>query len=207
MFIKYNLHFVDVVMKSSGLRGEEMDNSIKLVLVTGLITFASTAGGYFLQYIIDRLKKKDELRRYPAEVLFNKQTEFYDKVVNIFPEIYSYIMTIIQWLSETSTSQNAKLKAQEASKETNPIWKFKHLNDAYLIYLPEKILFSGNDLINEFISLSESLTGEKTLHCLDLFFSYQKTIRQCVGVDKISEDLLRAFGTHAREKEGKDSKE
>jgi hypothetical protein len=175
-----------------------MENSVKLVLIGGLISLVSTLAGIALEHWFYLLKQKRETRTYPAEVLFNKQTEFYDKAAHILPEINGYITTVDVWLFEKSP--DAKRKAQDAAKKTGPIWEFNELMEGFSMYLPEKILLAGNELFAECTFLSNSPTLERTSRCIDLLFSFQNTIRECVGVDKISDDLIKAFGAHERKR-------
>jgi hypothetical protein len=175
-----------------------MDNSVILVLIGGLISLVSALATIALQHWFDLRKQEHETRRYPAEILFNKQTEFYDKTANILPEINGYITTVDVWLRETTP--DAKQKVKQFAEATAPVWEFNELIEAYSIYLPEKILRAGNELFAECIFVSNSPTLEGTYRCTNLLFSFQNTIRQCVGTDKISTDLLRAFGMREWEK-------
>ena len=182
-----------------------MDNSVILVLIGGLISLVSTLAGIALQHWFDLRKQEHETRRYPTEVLFNKQTEFYDKAANILPKINGYITAVDVWLGETAP--DAEHKAKQFAEETGPIWEFNELMETYSMYLPEKILRAGNNLFAECIFISNSPTLERTERCINLLFSFQNTIRQCVGVDKISADLLKAFGTRERQTTRKESEE
>jgi hypothetical protein len=175
-----------------------MENSVILVLIGGLISLVSTLAGISLQHLFDLHKQKHETRRYPTEVLFNKQTEFYDKAAHIIPRINGYITTVNVWLGETSP--DAKRKVKEFAEKTGPIWEFNELMEGYSMYLPERILRAGNELFAECTFLSNAPTVVRTERCMDLLFSFQNAIRECVGVDKISGELLKAFGTHEREK-------
>lgn len=182
-----------------------MENSITLVLIGGLISLVSTLAAIGLNHWFDLHKQEHETRRYPTQVLFNKQTEFYDKVVQIIPEINSYITAVDVWLWEKTP--DAKRKAKELAAKTAPVWEFHELIEAYSIYLPGKIICAGNELFSECTFLSNSPTLERTERSIGLLFSFQNTIRECVGVDRISTDLLKAFGTHEQDKNSKQSDE
>jgi len=170
---------------------------MKLVLIGGLISLVSALGGITLQHLFYLLKQKRETRQYPTEVLFSKQTEFYDKAAKILPEVNGYITMVDVWLGETSPG--AKQKASEYAKKSGPIWEFHELVESYFMYLPEKVLQAGNDLFSECMSLATSPTMQKSDRCIKLLFSFQNVIRECVGADKISDDLLRAFGVKEQE--------
>lgn len=87
-----------------------MENSVRLVLIGGLISLVSTLAGIALKHWFDLHKQEHETRRYPAEVLFNKQTEFYDKVFHIIPKINGYITAVDVWLWEKAPDANRKAK-------------------------------------------------------------------------------------------------
>jgi len=150
----------------------------------------SALAGIALQQRFELRKQEHETRRYPTEVLFNKQTEFYDKVAPILTSINEYITTVDVWLGETSP--DAERKVREFAGKTDRVWEFNGLMEAYSMYLPEKILRAGNDLFAECTFLSNSPTMERTERCISLLFSFQNTIRECVGADRISTDLLRS---------------
>lgn len=171
---------------------------MKLVLFGGLISLVSTLATLGLQQWFSLLKQKRETRRYPTEVLFNKQTEFYDKSVPILRKVNEYITTLDVWLREKSS--DSKTKVKEAAKKTEGVWEFHELMESFSMYLPEKIIRAGEELFSETFSLSNSLSVAKTERCTELLFSFQNIVRECVGVDKISEDLLRAFGSQEKKK-------
>jgi hypothetical protein len=74
------------------------------------------------------------------------------------------------------------------------------------MYLPERILRAGNELFADCLYLSNAPTLERSQRCMEFLLSFQNTIRECVGVDRISADLLQAFETREREKGGKRGK-
>ena len=174
-------------------------------MIGGLISLVSTLAGIALQHRFDLQNQEHETRRYPTEVLFNKQTEFYDKTANILPKINGYITTVDVWPGETTP--DAERKAKQFAKKTAPVWEFNELMEAYAMYLPEKILRGGNELFAECLFISNSPTLERAARCSNLLFSFQNTIRECVGADKISADLLKAFGAREREKTRREPEE
>jgi len=167
------------------------------VLIGGLISLVSALGGISLEHLFSLLKQKRETRRYPTEVLFGKQTEFYDKAAKILPGVNGYISTIDVWLGETSP--DAKQKVSEYAKKSEIISEFNDLLQSYFMYLPEKVLLSGYNLVSECVSLADSPTMKRSDRCFDLYLSFHGLIRKCVGADKISDDLLRAFGVKEKE--------
>jgi len=179
----------------------KMENTVILVLLGGSISLVSTLTTIAVPNWLDRRKQQHETRKYPMEVLFNKQTEFYDKITHLLPEINGYITTVDVWLGETGP--DAKRNVKEFAENNAPLWKFNELMESYSIYLPEKILRAGNELFSESIFLSTSPAMEKTERCINLLFSFQNTIRECIGIDRISAELLKAFTTHKQKKNTK----
>lgn len=163
-----------------------------LFLIGGLVSLVSTLAGIALQHWFDLQKQEREMRQHPRQVLYSKQTEFYDKAAQILPEINGYITVVNVWLGETGP--DAKHTAKEFAGKTQDVWKLHELMESCSMYLPEKVLTAGNELIGECMSLSHLLEVERTDTCWDLLVSFQNTIRECVGVDRISADLLKAFG-------------
>jgi hypothetical protein len=169
-----------------------MGDQVTLLLIGGLISLVSTRAGIALQHWFGLQKQEREMRQHPSQVLYGKQTEFYDKAAQILPEINGYITAVNVWLGETGP--DAKHKAKDSAGKTQPVWKFHELMESYSMYLPEKVLRAVNKLFGECMLLSHSPKVERTDTCLDLLVSFQNTIRECVGVDSISADLLKAFG-------------
>lgn len=149
-----------------------------------------------IQHWLGLRKQKYETRRYPREVLFNKQTEFYDKAKKVLDNVNSYITTLDVWLGETSPG--AKEKVQEQKEKTEPVWEFSELMGHYSIYLPEKIIRAGHNLLEECGYLPHLPTTERTYRAIEALFSIENAIRECVGAAKLSEDLLKSFGAHKR---------
>jgi len=178
-----------------------MGNPIALLLIGGLISLVSTLAGIALQHRFDLQKQERETRQYATQVLYGKQTEFYDKAAQILPEINGYITAVNVWLGEPGP--DAKQKVKEFAKQTEPVWNLHEMMETYSMYLPEKVLQAGNQLFAECMCLPNSQTVERTDRCMDLLVSFQNTIRQAVGVDRISADLLKTFGTQEREEDSK----
>lgn len=132
-----------------------------------------------------------ETRQHPFRVVYNKQTEFFDALAPILLDLNSYISTIDVWLSETSI--NAHKKVEQAAENNQAVTKFDDLLQQYYMYLPEKLLEEANQLIFECMFLSRNPNTDKTYKCINLLFSFQNTIREFVGVERLSEDFLKAF--------------
>jgi len=175
-----------------------MENPVTLVIIGGLVSLVSSLATIALQHWLSRCRQEHETRRYPREVLFNKQTEFYEKAIKVLRGVNEYITTLDVWLRETSP--DAKRKVQEYKEKNEPVWSFNELIDTFSMYLPDRILRVGNDLLEECSYLPCLPTVERTERSIEFLLSFQNTIRECVGADKISDDLLKAFGAHERKR-------
>ncbi len=168
-----------------------MDSPILPYLIGGLISLVTTLAVVIIQHRLAMQKMVIERRHHPFRVVYDKQIEFFDALAPILLDLNSYISTIDVWLGETST--NAKEKVKEAAENNQTLTKFYDLLQGYYMYLPEKLLEEANHLNSECMHLSSNPNTNKTLECIDLLFSFQNTIRESVGVEKLSEDFLRAF--------------
>ena len=130
-----------------------MGGPIELVLVGGAISLVSTLAGVALQNWFDLLRARRLTRQYPTQVLFNKQTEFYDKLARLLPEINGYITTIDVWLGETSA--DAGKRVRHYAQEAESVWQLHELIEQYFMYLPNQIVEAANKLSTECISLSK----------------------------------------------------
>ncbi|MFB3896948.1 MAG: hypothetical protein ACE14V_11670 [bacterium] len=104
-----------------------------------------------------------------------------------------FITTIDVWLQENTPE--AKENVNSSSQRTKSLWEFQELLDRYSIYLPENIIRAGREFFVECLSLSNLPSKQKAEQCINLLFSFQNTIRDCVGADRISTELLKSFGT------------
>ncbi len=170
-----------------------MNSSIILVLIGGLISLVSTTTGIFIKYWFDKKKLESQIKLHPMQVLYNKQTEFFDKLAPLLLEINSYITTIDVWLGVTT--EDAKKRVQKAASNTSSLAKFDNLLQQYYMYLPEKLIKDADELHSQCMELSIIPNTNLTYNCVNKLFSFQNSIRENVGIDKLSTDLLRAFGS------------
>ena len=175
-----------------------MQDSVILIIVGGALTLVSSLATTILQHWLSLRKEEHETRRYPREVLFKKQTEFFDRVTPILQRVNEYITTIDVWLG--GASPDAEQKVQEAAKKTGVVWEFHELMERFSMYLPDKMLLAGNALLGRCLQLSRLPTMKTAECCIRLLISFQNIIRECVGVDKLSEDLFKAFGVKQPER-------
>jgi hypothetical protein len=132
-----------------------------------------------------------ELKQHPFKVVYDKQTEFIDKLTPVLDGLNGYITTIDVWLGEKSAEAPKRVK--EAVENSKSVSEFFELLNHYQLYLPEILLKKGQELHTEIMFLSNKPNTVKTYECINMLFAYQNTIREHMGVDKLSEDFLSAL--------------
>lgn len=178
-----------------------MQDSVLLALVVGLISLVSTLSGIALQHWLEILKINRQKREHFTHIIYDKQTEFFDKLAEILPKINSYITTIDVWLGERSPE--AKERVKEAAEDTTAVSKLFELLDLYYMYLPNRLLDQANKLIDGCMNLSRLPGYEQTQRSIKLLFSFQNTVRECVGIDELSTELLKTFAPPSEERKSK----
>jgi len=181
-----------------------MASELVLLVVGGLLTFLSAIGGFALNHWLDMRKAVMQSKQYPARVVYDKQIEFFDLVGPILLRLNDYITTIDAWLGETS--EDAKLELQKAQHNSMCLTRLMGLLDRYYVYLPKGLVEEAKELHTECFVLSSSAKMERTQDCITRLVRFQNRIREYVGIDALSDELLRAFGTrgakHEKSKEG-----
>lgn len=166
--------------------------SLTALLVGGAISLVSAGIGIILQHFLNIRKLIHESKIHPSRVLYDKQIEFIDALAPLFDQINGYITTIDVWLGEKG--DKAKAKVDEAVRNTACITKLELLLQKYNMYLPSELLGKLNTLQWECWSLSSKPTLDTTFRSINLLFEIQNLVREFVGVDKLSQDLMRALG-------------
>jgi hypothetical protein len=161
------------------------------ILIGGLVSLVSALAVISLQHILSMRKLITETRRYPFQVVYNKQTEFFNEVASILPDLNSYITEIDVWLGEQSS--NAPMKEKQLAENNQAVIRFYDLIQKYFMYLPERLLEEANHLHSECMILSNKPDMNKTYECINLLFSFMNSIREFVGIEKLSKDFLKAF--------------
>lgn len=168
-----------------------MDSPISLILIGSLISLVSVLSGIILQHVLGMKRMVAETRQHPFRIVYNKQTEFFDALAPILVDLNSYITTADVWLGEASI--DAPSKVEHAVKNNQAVTEFDNLLQQYYMYLPEKLLDEANHLHSKCMLLSSNPNTDKTYECINLLFSFQNSIREYVGIEKLSEDFLKAF--------------
>ena len=170
-----------------------MLDSLSAMLIGGIIALVSSLITIFFQ---NRLEHSHQLKQHPSQIVYNKQIEFIDKIVPLLSEINGYITSIDVWTDEwiRTKSNDAKKRREEAIANNSCITKLDELLQLYQMYLPSKILTEANELWQKCLLLGNSSSLEKCEECIDDLFSFQNSIREFIGTDRLSNDLIEALG-------------
>jgi len=162
-------------------------------IIGALISFIATTGGIVLQHYLSLGKQKAETRQNASRLLYVKQIEFYDKLLAAIPVINEYITTVNVWLGESGEKAQNNVKVNAA--KTDKFWPLQELMDAYYIYLPKSVLESTNELLTKCFLIANKPTIKKTDNATEALHSLINVLRTCVGIDRISSDLFKAFAS------------
>ena len=72
--------------------------------------------------------------------------------------------------------------------------ELEQLIQKYYLYLPSELIDKLNSLMSECWLLSSNADLDKTFHAIELLFETQNFVREFVGVDKLTGELMRALG-------------
>lgn len=161
------------------------------LLIGGLISLVSALSAIYLQHKLSMKKLISETRQYPFQVVYNKQTKFFDELAPILIDLNSYITAIDVWLGEKS--KDAPIKVKQYAENNKAVTQLYDLIQNYFMYLPEKLLEEANNLHSECMILSSNPNMNKTYECINLLFAFENSIREFVGIEKLSEDFFKAF--------------
>jgi hypothetical protein len=96
----------------------------------------------------------------------------------------------------------AKAEVEKARQNTGCLTELEQLFQKYSLYLPSELLDKLNLLKSECWLLSSHADLDKTFHAINLLFETQNFVREFVGVDRLSQDLMKAL----RRKPAKESR-
>lgn len=175
------------------------------ILVGSAISLVSAAIGILLQHFLSIRRLIHESKIHPSRVLYDKQIEFVDAVTPLFDQINGFITTLDVWLGESG--EKAKKTVETAAKNTAYISELDRLLEKYQMYLPSELLAKFNTLKWECWSLSNKPDLDVTFRSINLLFEIQNLVREFVGVDKLSEDLMKAIGRKPQKQSNETGKE
>ena len=176
-----------------------MDKSILLVITGGLISLISTIIVIFFQYLTEKKKIINQIKSNPSSIVYNKQIEFYELLNPILDEINGFITALDVWLGEIQSEQVLK-NIENARHNTIGLDKLNQLIDQYFIFLPSEVLQKLSELLENCFYLSNSPNLEITYKSMNQLFGIRNKLRQYVGTEALSYDLLKSFSTIQKDK-------
>ena len=169
-----------------------MDNSVVLVLVGGFVSLVSALAGIAFQHHLEMRKVRVQFKQHPMSVVYNKQTEFLERLAPVLLDINSYITEVGAWLAEQSP--RGIKRATDAAAKNECLSKLDDLIQHYYAFLPEKLIRQSHELFSECLLLSSSPASDQADKCINVLFEFQNKIREFVGIDQLSRDFLQIFG-------------
>lgn len=173
--------------------------SILPVIIGSAVGGILTLAGVIIQHCFEIRKLTLQLKEYPSHIIYDKQMQFFNQVVPLFDELNGYITTIDVWLGEKG--EKARIKVQEAIKNSDCVGKFSKILDDYYIYLPSGLLREARNLLSLCWELMRKPTTDITYDSIHVLFSFENSIRKLMGIDALSADLLKAFGADKKERQ------
>ncbi len=156
-----------------------------------IISLVSASIGFFLNFLLENRKYKNQMKMHPMQVIYNKQTEFFDKLAPLLLDLNSYITSVDVWLEKISS--DAQTKVKQLASENIAVTKYDELLQQYYMYLPAKLLEEAQELYFMCMELSTKITHEQAMISIEKLFDFQNSVRNYVGVDKLSYDFFKVI--------------
>lgn len=173
--------------------------SINLVIVGGAVSLVSALATIIVQHWLNMRRVRRQLREYPSRVIYDKQMQFSEKVLTLFDRLNGYITRIDVWLGESG--EKAREEVEEAARESHYVGVFSQVIDEYYLYLPKSFLEEARNLLTLCWELGQVPTQEGAYNAIKALFSFENKVRELMGVDALSTELLRAFGAGKKERQ------
>ena len=113
---------------------------------------------------------------YRGTVLFDKQVEFFEKLMPVLHEVNCYVTTLDVWCGDKG--KDARQAFKKALKRNGCVKALQELLDQYYIYVPEALSNEVSQLHLQSSKLENSSTQEATAACTELLFGVQNSIRK-----------------------------
>ena len=163
------------------------------VIIGGFISLLTTI---VVMYYNHKHEMKKLLRQQPSKILYEKQIQFFDSITPLYHNINNFITTLDVWLREEG--DKSKIKFQDASKNTDCLDKLWELRDRYYLYLPETLLGKITKLVFDCYDLSQNPNAKQSYYCTNLLDDFYNSLREYIGIERLSEEFLQAFGPKKR---------
>jgi len=169
-----------------------MSSTFLALIVGGLISLISAIASLIVQHILNMRRMLHESKLHPSHVLYDKQIEFLDALPPLFQQINGYVTAIDVWLGEKG--EEAEAEVEKLRQHTAWFEELDQLLRRYYVYLPSELLVRLEKLKTECFYLSMNPDVNRTVKCINLLFETHNALREFVGVDKLSHDLMKAIG-------------
>ena len=136
---------------------------------------------------------------HPSQIVYNKQIEFFDRVAPLLFELNNYVgdITSIQVFDKNDDNYEKLLK--RTAGDNQAVKDFYELVESYYVYLPQELLVKAAGVRESCFVLEGGYMNEKhTATALGCLVSFQDSVREFIGIDKLSEDLFKALTTKNR---------
>ena len=173
--------------------------SINLVIVGGAVSLVSALATIIVQHWLDLRKVRSQLREYPSRIIYDKQMQFFERMLSLFDRLNGYITRIDVWLGESG--KKAREEVEEAAKDSYHVGVFSQVIDEYYLYLPKSFLEEARNLLTLCRELGQDPTKEGAYNAIRALFSFENKVREQMGVDALSAELLKAFGAGKKERQ------
>lgn len=111
--------------------------------------------------------------------LFDKQIEFFDKLMPVLHEVNCYITTLDVWSGETGKAAGKQLR--KALKKDACLRALQEILEQYYVYIPEDLSSELNQLHLRCMMLANSQADDATVACADLLLGLQNNIREYIS--------------------------
>lgn len=152
-----------------------------------------------VQHLLEMRKAQMELRHHPMTVIYGKHVQFVEAVFPILRRLNSFITSLDVWLAEKGAKAAAEVA--ERAKDTKAIWDFRDIIEAYALFLPATVIEEANSLFAECLFLSNAPDSKKAHACIERLFKFENSLRHFMGVERLSEELFKALGSHRKSRQ------
>ena len=173
-----------------------MDHELMLVFAGGVVSLVTYSVSLLIQHFTEVRKLTQQLRQHPTTIVYDKQKEFVEKFSPIFRMLSKDITSI--GFHSIEGSPNPAINVGNLMGKNSSLEKFSNLIDEYYPFLSSHILSKANDLFLECGKLRSASSFDKVDSCLCTLNQFLNALRNSIGVDDISKELLNAFNIKKR---------
>ncbi len=116
------------------------------------------------------------IRDFKSIVLFDKQIEFFDKLMPVLHAVNCYVTKLEVWSGEAGKAAGKQLK--RALKKKACFKALQELFDQYYVYIPEDLSNQVDQLYFRGLELANNPREQEVKSCLELLFCLRDNIRK-----------------------------